>query len=152
MLTIPGHAHRYCDGLTRRGFLTVGAAAGLTLPGLMRAEAAAGRRTHKSVIMVYLSGGMAHQDTFDLKPNAPAEVRGTFNPIRTNLTGVTVCEHLPMLARCMDFAAVRLIAAAFEQTGEAERLPAGAGRAVQLAESLFAWPWDASAHLIGVVP
>jgi hypothetical protein len=57
-----------------------------------------------------------------------------------------------MLARCMDFAAVRLIAAAFEETGEAEGLPAGAGRAVQLAESLFAWPWDASAHLIGIVP
>jgi len=106
MLTVPGHAHRYCDGLTRRGFLTVGAAAGLTLPGLLRAEAATGRRSHKSVIMVYLSGGMAHQDTFDLKPNAPAEVRGTFNPIRTNLTGVTVCEHLPMLARCMDKVAV----------------------------------------------
>ncbi|MFO0796717.1 MAG: DUF1501 domain-containing protein [Gemmataceae bacterium] len=106
MLTVPGPAHRYCDGLTRRGFLTAGAAAGLTLPTLMRAEAAAGRRSHKSVIMVYLTGGMAHQDTFDLKPNAPAEVRGTFNPIRTNLTGVTVCEHLPMLARCMDKVAV----------------------------------------------
>ena len=106
MLTVPGPAHRYCDGLTRRGFLTAGAAAGLTLPGLMRAEAAVGRRSHKSVIMVYLTGGMAHQDTFDLKPNAPAEVRGTFNPIRTNLTGVTVCEHLPMLARCMDKVAV----------------------------------------------
>ncbi len=108
MLTVFGPAHRYCDGVSRRGFLKVGAlgVGGLTLPGLMRAEATTGRRTHKSVIMVYLTGGMAHQDTFDLKPNAPAEVRGTFNPIRTNLTGVTVCEHLPMLARCMDKVAV----------------------------------------------
>jgi hypothetical protein len=108
MLTVPGPAHRYCDGVSRRGFLTAGALGlgGLTLPGLMRAEAAAGRKTHKSVIMIYLSGGMAHQDTFDLKPNAPAEVRGTFQPIRTNLPGVTVCEHLPMLARCMDKVAV----------------------------------------------
>lgn len=76
------------------------AVGGLTLPGLLRAEA--GKRSHKSVIMIYLSGGMAHQDTFDLKPDAPSEVRGEFRPIATNLPGVRVCEHLPMLAKCMD--------------------------------------------------
>jgi hypothetical protein len=104
VLTLLGPRSRFCDGVSRRSFLKVGAlgVGGLTLPGLMRAEAAAGKKSHKSVIMVYLSGGMAHQDTFDLKPNAPAEVRGTFKPIGTNLPGIRVCEHLPHLAKCMD--------------------------------------------------
>jgi hypothetical protein len=104
MLTVLGPRARYCDGLTRRSFLTVGAlgVGGLTLPGLLRAEAAAGGRSHKSVIMVYLSGGLAHQDTFDLKPNAPAEVRGEFKPIPTNVPGVQFGEHVPRLAKCMD--------------------------------------------------
>jgi hypothetical protein len=104
MLIVPGSSHRFCDGVSRRGFLQVGSLAlgGLTLPGLMRAEAASGKKTQKSVIMVYLSGGLAHQDTFDLKPNAPAEVRGEFKPIPTNVPGVQFGEHLPKLARCMD--------------------------------------------------
>lgn len=104
MLTVLGSRHRLCDGITRRSFLQVGALAvgGLTLPQLMRAEAAAGKQSHKSVIMVYLTGGLAHQDTFDLKPNAPAEVRGEFKPIPTNVPGVQFSEHLPKLARCMD--------------------------------------------------
>jgi len=75
---------------------------GLTLPGLLRAESAAGRKSHKSVIVVYLSGGLAHQDTFDLKPNAPSEVRGEFNPIPTAVAGIQVSELLPRMARCMD--------------------------------------------------
>jgi uncharacterized protein (DUF1501 family) len=104
MLTVLGSRARLCDGITRRGFLRVGSLAvgGLTLPGLLRAEAAAGKKGHKSVIMVYLTGGLAHQDTFDLKPNAPAEVRGEFRPIPTNVPGVQFGEHLPKLARCMD--------------------------------------------------
>jgi hypothetical protein len=104
MLTVLGPRNRYCDGLSRRNFLQVGALGmgGLTLPGLMRAEAASGAKSHKSVIMVYLTGGLAHQDTFDLKPNAPAEVRGEFKPIPTNVPGVQFCEHLPRLARIMD--------------------------------------------------
>ena len=104
MLTVLGPRARFCDGVSRRSFLKVGSlgVGGLTLPGLLRAEAAAGTKTHKSVIMVYLTGGLAHQDTFDLKPNAPAEVRGTFNPIPTNVPGFQVCEHLPRLARCAD--------------------------------------------------
>lgn len=104
MLSVFGSGHRYCDGLSRRSFLQVGTLGlgGLTLPGLMRAEAAAGRKSHKSVIMVYLTGGLAHQDTFDLKPNAPAEVRGEFKPIATNLPGVQFGEHLPKLASIAD--------------------------------------------------
>src|SRR5262245_66549099 len=108
MLTFLGSASRYCDQVSRRSFLQIGgwAMGGLSLSGLMRAEASAGRRSHKSVIVVYLSGGLAHQDTFDLKPNAPTEVRGEFNPIPTNVPGVQVCELLPRLARCTDKMAV----------------------------------------------
>src|SRR5580693_3580632 len=104
MLIVPGSSHRFCDGVSRRSFLQVGSLAlgGLTLPGLMRAEAASGKKTQKSVIMVYLSGGLAHQDTFDLKPDAPAEVRGEFKPIATNVPGLQICELLPRLAKCMD--------------------------------------------------
>src|SRR3954469_11639818 len=83
MLTLFGPRHRYCDGLSRRSFLKIGGLAmgGLGLPELLRAEAESGSGTargHKSVIMIYLSGGLAHQDTFDLKPEAPEEVRGEF--------------------------------------------------------------------------
>jgi hypothetical protein len=104
MLSILDLPHRYCDGLSRRNFLQVGALGmgGLTLPGLLRAESAAGTRSHKSVIMVYLTGGLAHQDTFDLKPNAPAEVRGEFKPIPTNVPGIQFGQHLTRLAACAD--------------------------------------------------
>src|SRR5690348_154531 len=98
MLTIHGPSHRFCDGISRRSFLQVGGLAlgGLSLPGLLRSEASAGiKRSHKSVIMVFLSGGPPHQDMVDLKPDAPAEVRGEFKPIATNLPGVRICEHLP---------------------------------------------------------
>ena len=90
MLDFVGRGRRYCDGVNRRSFLRVGGLAlgGLSLPTLLKAEAEAGiARSHKAIIMVYLSGGMAHQDTFDPKPDAPDEVRGEFNPIDTNLPG-----------------------------------------------------------------
>jgi hypothetical protein len=104
MITFVGPSSRYCDRVSRRSFLQIGGSAlgGLTLPGLLRAEASRGSRSHKSVIVVYLSGGLAHQDTFDLKPNAPAEVRGEFHPIASRVAGLQVCEHLPLMARCMD--------------------------------------------------
>jgi hypothetical protein len=105
MLSLLGSRSRFCDGLTRRSFLQVGSLAlgGLTLPKLFQAEAQAGvQRSHKSVIMVYLSGGLAHQDTFDLKPNAPAEIKGEFKPIDTNVPGIQIGEHLPRLAANMD--------------------------------------------------
>ncbi|HVL14965.1 MAG TPA: DUF1501 domain-containing protein [Gemmata sp.] len=104
MLTVLGNRSRLCDGVSRRSFLQIGSLAvgGLTLPQLLRAEAAGGKKSHKSVIMVYLTGGLAHQDTFDLKPNAPAEVKGEFKPIPTNVAGVQFGEHLPRLAKCMD--------------------------------------------------
>src|SRR5262252_6784125 len=111
MLTLFGPRHRYCDGWSRRSFLKIGGLAlgGMGLPELFQAEAAAGLdpgRSHKSVIMVYLSGGLAHQDTFDLKPDAPAEVRGEFRPIATSVPGIQVGELLPRLAGVMDKLAV----------------------------------------------
>ena len=105
MLTLLGPRQRsYCDGISRRSFLKVGSLAlgGLTLPKLQQLEAASGKRSQKSVIMVYLSGGLAHQDTFDLKPDAPAEIRGEFKPINTNVPGVQFGELVPRLAGCMD--------------------------------------------------
>ncbi len=109
MLNLYGPSGRFCDGVSRRSFLKIGSLAvgGLSLPSLFRAEAQAGtRRSHKAVIMVYLTGGLAHQDTFDMKPTAPPEVRGEFKPIASNVPGIDVCEHLPRMARVMDKVAV----------------------------------------------
>ncbi len=104
MLTLLGSSARLCDGLDRRSFLQIGSLglAGLTLPDLLRCEAATSTTSHKSAIIVYLSGGLAHQDTFDLKPGAPKEVRGEFNPIQSAVPGINVSEMLPRMARCMD--------------------------------------------------
>src|SRR5204863_1034509 len=104
MLTLFGPRGHFCDRISRRSFLSIGGLAlgGLTLPSLLRAQERTGQRhSHKSVIMVYLSGGLAHQDTFDLKPNAPAEIRGECKPIATSVPGTQVGKHLPRLAACM---------------------------------------------------
>lgn len=108
MLTIYGPKQRYCDGVTRRSFLQAGGLmlGGLSLPAILRAEQRAGTRSNKSIIMVYLSGGLAHQDSFDLKPNAPKEVRGEFNPIDTNVPGIQICQLMPNLAAMADKYAV----------------------------------------------
>ena len=112
MLTIRnGGASRMCDGVSRRNFLKIGALGmgGLTLPTLLRAEARQGiRRGHKAVIMVYLPGGPPHQDMFDLKMDAPSDIRGEFKPIKTKVPGIEICEHLPRIASMMDkFALIR---------------------------------------------
>jgi hypothetical protein len=104
MFQLQGPRFRYCDGVSRRSFLQIGglAVGGLTLPQILRAEQQAGTSTGKSVIMVYLSGGISHQDTFDLKMDAPNEIRGEFKPINSNLPGTQVCELLPKMAQVMD--------------------------------------------------
>lgn len=105
MLTIHGNKSRFCDGVSRRGFLKIGALGlgGLTLPQLFESEAQSGiGRSHKSVIMIFLPGGPSHQDIFDLKMDAPSEIRGEFNPIATNVPGIQICEHLPQLASIAD--------------------------------------------------
>jgi hypothetical protein len=103
MLTLTGAPYRYCDGFPRRTFLQIGSLAvgGLSLPDLLRAEATGSTSSAKSVIMVYLTGGLGHQDTFDLKLNAPAEIRGEFNGIDTSLPGYQISELLPLTSQCM---------------------------------------------------
>src|SRR5262245_51876951 len=100
-----------CDGLQRRHFLKAGAwGMGLSLSGYLRLAAAGelAPAKAKSAIFINLPGGPSHMDTFDLKPNAAAEYRGQFNPIKTNAPGVEISEHLPKLAQCADkFAILR---------------------------------------------
>src|ERR1700736_5054006 len=109
MFTLFGAHGRFCDGISRRAFLSIGSLAigGLNLATLLRAEERSGKRhSHKAVIMVYLSGGLAHQDTFDLKPEAPEGIRGEFRPIATAVPGIRVGELLRGLATVMDKLAV----------------------------------------------
>jgi uncharacterized protein (DUF1501 family) len=110
MLTLWGPGQRFCDGLTRRNFLQIGAfGAGLTLAEMLRLRAQAGSTaptSTKSAIMIYLPGGPSHMDMYDLKPDAPAEFRGEFKPIDTNVPGVRICEHMPLQAKMFDKLAV----------------------------------------------
>ena len=93
----------------RRDMLKVGALGGLSLSQVLRARANGGARLAKrSGIFVFLEGGPSHQDTFDLKPDAPSEYRGEFKPIPTAVPGIQICEHLPELAKRMkDYAIIR---------------------------------------------
>ena len=96
---------RLCDGMARRDFLKIGGLGmgGLSLSQLLAAESQAGiKNSQKAVIMIYLVGGPPHQDMYDLKPNAPAEIAGPHKPIATNVEGIEICEHLPQLAARMD--------------------------------------------------
>ncbi|MDB6118806.1 MAG: hypothetical protein JWO08_2587 [Verrucomicrobiaceae bacterium] len=115
MLTLQGtHGSRFCDGIARRDFLKIRGLAmgGLSLPDLLRAEAQQGTdKPHKAVIMVFLPGGPPHQDMFDMKMDAPSEIRGEFKPISTNVAGLQICEHLPLMAKMIDkFTVIRSMA------------------------------------------
>jgi hypothetical protein len=107
---------RFCDGFSRRDFLRIGALApfGLALPDLLASQkslaAVPGAKSPraKSVILVYLGGGISHHDTFDPKPGAPEEIRGKYKPISTSVPGLQFTELLPRLAKLADkFALVR---------------------------------------------
>jgi hypothetical protein len=101
MLCINAGNRRFCDGASRREILRVGAAGlfGLGLPALLRAGGQQGVTPKaKSLILFFLEGGPAHQDLWDMKPDAPAEIRGEFKPIATSVPGLWFCEHLPLLA------------------------------------------------------
>jgi hypothetical protein len=114
MITVLGSPRLSCDGFTRRETLKVGALSLLdgffNLPSLLALEKSNGKRGHqgkaKSVILLYLQGGPATQDMFDLKPSAPDSIRTDFKPIATNVPGIQVCEHLPKLAQWMHKTAV----------------------------------------------
>jgi len=106
---------KFCDKVSRRNVLQIGALGlgfgGLTLADLFRmeAQAAAPERT-RSIINIHLPGGPSHQDMWDLKPNAPVEYRGEFNPVKTNVPGMEICEYFPRLATMADkFSIVRAL-------------------------------------------
>src|SRR5215469_14077524 len=105
------HASNYCDGLARRDMLRVGVAglfgSGLALSKLLAREARAAEdgespRRDVSLIILFLKGGLSTIDTWDLKPDAPAEFRGPFEPIDTNVPGIRVGEVMACVARQMD--------------------------------------------------
>ena len=116
MFTVEAGPTRFCSGFSRREFLGLGSlgAFGLSLPELLRAREAQakGRGTSQTLsksfgrakrcILLYMWGGPPHQDTFDLKPDAPLEQRGEFRPIPTNVPGIEISDHLPLLANQAD--------------------------------------------------
>src|SRR5690242_19528912 len=108
MLRILGSPKRLCDGVTRRELLLAGGLGALGLGAASAVTAADGPMRDRSfgrakkVILLYLFGGPSHLDMMDMKPGAPAEVRGEFRPIRSRLPGCDVCEHLPRLAQVID--------------------------------------------------
>src|SRR5437764_3055863 len=105
MWTIGHNRQRTCQGISRRGFVQIGClgAMGLSLPDLLQAQAVskpAGKK--RSVILIWLWGGPSHLDTFDPKPDAPADYKGPFRPTSTNVPGIQICELLPRLAKQAD--------------------------------------------------
>jgi hypothetical protein len=111
MLTILGQKNRFCDGVSRRSFLKIGALGvglgGLTLADILRAEQGAGSSSsHKAVINIFLGGGPPHQDMWEIKTEAPVEIRGEFKPIATKVAGIQIGEVFPRIASIMDKCAV----------------------------------------------
>lgn len=124
MLTLLGRgSSRFCDGISRRSFIQVGAVTfgsfSLSLADLFRAEAAAKLKNsgsgsrHKALINIFLAGGPPHQDMWDIKTEAPKEIRGEFNPIATKVPGIQICEVFPRIAAMADkFAFIRSVVGA----------------------------------------
>lgn len=108
MLSILGRRHSFCGGLSRRSFLQIGGLAmgGMGLPGILQAQSHGAVSEHKGIIMVYLAGGPPHQDMWDVKTDAPSEIRGEFRPIRTRVPGIEVSEVFPRVAAVMDKVAI----------------------------------------------
>ena len=145
MLTILGgsgsNRDLLCDGVSRRGFLKVGGMAlgGLSLGQLLELEAAAGTgSSHKALINIYLPGGPSHIDLWDLKPDAPSEIRGEFRPIKTNVPGMEICELFPKLAKIADkFSIIRSIVGAH---GAHDGFQCMTGRTKNQQPPLGGWP------------
>lgn len=104
MLNTTGRRPRFRDNLHRRTFLRMAAMGfgGMTLADVLRLRADENATRTKSVIMVLLIGGPSHIDMYDMKPDAPIEIRGEFNPIKTNVSGIEICEHMPRQAQIAD--------------------------------------------------
>ena len=99
---------KFCDGLSRRGFIRVGGLSlgGASLSQILSAESSSGKRSaglgHKAVIMVFLAGGPPHQDMWDIKKDAPSNIRGEFKSIKTKVPGIEICELFPKIAGMAD--------------------------------------------------
>ncbi|MCE9526832.1 MAG: DUF1501 domain-containing protein [Planctomycetales bacterium] len=111
MLSLFGRGTKLCDGITRREMLRVGGLAlgGLTLADVLRLRESSGsesQKRSKSVIMVWLRGGPSHIDSYDMKPDAPPEIRGEFRPTATNVPGIQICDLMPRQAKMMDKLAI----------------------------------------------
>jgi hypothetical protein len=136
-----GRQERDWAPMSRRAFLRIGgmAAGGLSLSQLLSLEARAGTgSSHKSIINIFLPGGPSHLDSFDLKPNAPSEVRGEFRPIGTNVPGIQICELFPRMARMMDkFAIIRSIA---DSEGHHDGYQCMTGRTHKEVKPAGGWP------------
>ncbi|MFO0426192.1 MAG: DUF1501 domain-containing protein [Planctomyces sp.] len=128
----------FCDGYSRRSFLRIGGTAvgGIGLPQLLAADSQSGARPrHKSLINIYLPGGPPHQDMWDLKTEAPSEIRGEFRPIATSVPGIEICELFPRMASMMErFVPIRTVVGSFGDhdgyqcmTGRTPRNPAAGG-------------------------
>src|SRR2546426_1856460 len=112
MIEIQGSSREFCDGVSRRTFIKVGALgfAGLSLVDLLRIEAAQGAETaaamrvnrKKSVILIWMHGGPTQLETYDPKPEAPSEYRGPYKAIETCVPGIQISDKLPLQARVMD--------------------------------------------------
>lgn len=121
----------HCSGpINRRSFLEIGGlgALGLGMSDFMRFKAQAEANPavfedrDTSVIFIWLPGGMPHMETYDMKPNAPSEYRGPFRPVKTNVSGIEVCEHLPLHAKIADkFSVIRSIHHEFSDHGGAHK-------------------------------
>ncbi|MEI7685375.1 MAG: DUF1501 domain-containing protein [Planctomycetota bacterium] len=142
MLSLFGPATRYCDGVSRRSFLKIGGfsfgAFNFGLADLLRAEVNQGQssRPHKAVINILLGGGPPHQDMWDIKTEAPVEIRGEFQPIATKVPGIQIGECFPRLANVMDkCVAIRSV------TGASDRH--------ELQQCLTGWPHTSLAPLGG---
>src|SRR4029079_5672268 len=119
MLTINGLPKTTCAGISRRDLLQIGGAGllGLCLPKLLAAEGAAAPLTKgkaKSVIFLFLFGGPSQLETFDMKPDAPLEIRGPFSPIASRTPDLIMCEHLGRLAKISNkFGVIRTMTHSF---------------------------------------
>lgn len=103
-LALSNQQSQLCNGVSRRNFVRIGALAplGLSLPQLMAADAGARPARAKSVILIYLGGGLSHHDSFDMKPEAVEQIRGKYKSIATTVPGLEICELLPKTAQVMN--------------------------------------------------
>ena len=142
MLTVHGRSHKFCDGVSRRSFLKVGAfafgATQFSLADVLRAEESLGKTSHKAVINVFLGGGPPHQDMWDIKTEAPSEIRGEFKPISTNVTGIQIGECFPKIAAMADkFAFIRSVVGA---RGGHDAIQCTTGREDSAFRAMGGWP------------